>query len=179
MMFHKSNDIIREIKDESLNNTFDIVDCWIKDEGKYKLYIFTPYFETEEELMSKWERINSDVSLYFQGGLQSKIEIWNIYILMLVEEKVKSENRYFIEQNKFSSRKIIIDNVSKPLTETEIQNLIYEKLFNLKIELKVIDNNQETLESLLNEDYNSLFDLLSKDEEKPDFLLKQYLEVFK
>lgn len=178
-MFLNTRDVIDKIKEESLNNVFDIVECRVKKEDKYQLYIFTVVLSNQEELKEKWESISSDIGLYFQGDLESEIEIWNIYILFLVLETVDSDIRYLVEQNKFSSRKLVIEEVKRPLTEEGIDKLIYDKLFDLKIK-KVGDQSKDAqqLSDLLKEEYKELFSILNL-QEKPSELFTKYLEVLK
>ncbi|MED3541310.1 ABC-three component system middle component 1 [Bacillus toyonensis] len=177
-MFLKKKEIVEEIKKESFNNSFDLVDCWIKDQENYQVYIFTAVFEDQEELKEKWQPISSDIALHFQGSLQSNIEIWNIYILFIVRGKVSNELRYFVEQNKYSSRKLVVDKRRESISEIDIQEIVNEKLFDLKLNSSECGTkNQESIEDLLRKNNQKIFEVISENKDKPSSLFTKYLEV--
>ncbi|MGJ7913078.1 ABC-three component system middle component 1 [Neobacillus sp. LXY-1] len=176
-MFHKSEEIMRLIKELSEDNTgYDLIECWIKDETDYKLHIFTVVLENGHELEKIWKRITGDIALYFQSELEKDIEIWNIYIVFICKDSVSKELKYKIEQNKYSTRKLVIENVNFPLSTIEIQNLLIDKLFDIKVKNNKIGIAESNLLDLVKKNDEILYHLLRKKDK--DDIFQMYLEVF-
>lgn len=180
-MFLNKPTIIEWIKQESGNNFMDSVQCRIKPEDKYNLYIFTVVLKDQDELIENWKDISSDIAIHFQGGLENDIEIWNIYILFLVLDSVDSEVRYLVEQNKYSSRKLVIEDVERPLSEEDIENLIKDKLFSITINpSSSIAPPTESISMILKTKYESLYTVVNDySQEKSSVLFNKYLELLK
>ncbi|PFW58411.1 hypothetical protein COL13_05950 [Bacillus cereus] len=179
-MFLNKPDIIEMIKRESGENLFDLVECRVKSENLYNVYIFTMVLTNQDELARVWEDISSDIAFHFQSVLETEIEIWNIYILFLVQGSVDSKIRYLIEQNKYSSRKLVIEDTKGPVTEEVIESIINEKLFSVKIDLVPrMSNTAETISKKLEDDYQNVFKIINQSQEKPSVLFTKYLELLK
>lgn len=86
-----------------------------------------------------WKKINNIIATYFQSNLNKNVEKWNIYLFFFVVDKVSRDVKYKIEQDKYCSRKIIIDSNEEWLDENKIMNYIQMQLFTLKIEKKLMD----------------------------------------
>ena len=65
----------------------------------------------EEELKNQWMRITNFIAIQYQSNLNSDFERWNLYLFFLLPDEIPvSDNlKYTIENNTFSSRKIIED----------------------------------------------------------------------
>jgi hypothetical protein len=180
-MFLSKPEIIENIKKESGNNLFDLVECRVKTENQYNVYIFTLVLEDEEKLIANWKDICGEIAIYFQGELEKEIEIWNIYVLFLIGSSVNSQTRYSIEQNKYSSRKLVIENVNRPLGIEKIEGIINEKLFNLNVNLPSSQSSvSEPISKTLETKYGNLFNVIKNNgKEKPSVLLTKYLELLR
>lgn len=179
-MFHNKSEIIARIKQASGNDIFELVECRINPEDDYNIYIFTMVLKDQEDLIRSWQDISSDIAIYFQGELETEIEIWNIYILFFVQGSVDNEVRYLVEQNKYSSRKLVIEDIESPITEKYINDIINEKLFNVKIDsVSNMSNPTETVSSTLETKYKNLFNVIKNSQEKPPVLFTKYLELLK
>jgi hypothetical protein len=180
-MFLKKYDVIERIKHESSNNSFDLVECRVKPETNYNVYIFSMVLKDQNELMDQWKEISGDIAIHFQGELDRDIEIWNIYILFLVQGNVENDKRYLIEQNKYSSRKLVIDNVETPIDNEKIDNIINDKLFNVNVEsVLYVSSSDESISSTLKSMYGNLFKVIKDGgQEKPSVLFTMYLELLK
>ncbi|MGS2776975.1 ABC-three component system middle component 1 [Robertmurraya sp. GLU-23] len=180
-MFVSKPEIINNIKKDSGNNLFDLVECRVKTEDKYNLYIFTIILDDQKKLVDVWKEICGDIAIYFQTDLERNIEIWNIYVLFLVEGSVDSQTRYLIEQNKYSSRKLVIEDVKSPVDKRKIDSIINEKLFNLNINYTSRTSyKNEPLSKSLETKYGTLFKVIKNNHrEKPAVLLTKYLELLK
>lgn len=95
--------------------------------------VFSFFFESEKELDENWEIITSSIAAYYQSELDDdtkEFERWNIYILFLVKENVNNQLKYKIENDKFSSRKIVQDNMLDTINEDSISQLIRMHIIN-------------------------------------------------
>jgi hypothetical protein len=107
--------------------------------------VFSFFFESEKELDENWERITNSIAVYYQSEFEDEtreFERWNIYILFLIKESVSTQLKYKIENDKFSSRKIIQDNISD---SNSISELISKHVINNDIDISIIDNNTDNI----------------------------------
>ncbi|MED3575476.1 ABC-three component system middle component 1 [Cytobacillus praedii] len=180
-MFLNQPEIIEKIRHESGNNFIDSIQCRIKPLNNYNVYMFTVVLNDQEELLENWKDISGDIAIYFQGELTNDIEIWNIYLLFLVQGSVDSEVRYIIEQNKYSSRKLVVENVMRPLDDENINNILEEKLFRVEIDTaSKVSSDTESVSAVLKNDYENLYNVVKNSgHEKPAVLFNKYLEVLK
>jgi len=180
-MFLNKYDVIERIKNESCNDSFDLVECRVKLETNYNVYIFSMILKDQDELMEHWKDISGDIAINFQGELDSDIEIWNIYILFLVQGNVDNDKRYLIEQNKYSSRKLVIENVENPIDKERIDKIIDDKLFNINLDSVVnVSSSDESISITLESMYENLFKVIKNSaKEKPSVLFTKYLELLK
>lgn len=128
---------------------------WKKNEETFNVHIFTVELKLHQRLKDIWEIVNSDIALEFQAQLEVNIERWNIYIVFLVKEKIDSIVKYEVEQNKYCSRKIVIDEFLYT-NETEICSFIYSKLFDITMNDKPFNSNDKTNLSKIIENKNSV-----------------------
>jgi len=64
---------------------------------------------SEDVLKVSWVQISNFVAIKFQNKLKSEFERWNIYLFYRIENMVSRVLHYSIENDTFSSRKILID----------------------------------------------------------------------
>ena len=118
----------------------------------------------EEELKANWGEVVNNVADIIQKKLEEVIEIFNVYIIFFQEE-VDTATVDLIEQNKYSSRKLVI-NEKMPEDKDELEKIISEKLFELYIEK---DNDEEFIIS-------GLEFLNTCNREECESKLEQYIE---
>ena len=64
----------------------------------------------EKFLFENWKRITNSIALSYQNHLETSFEKWNINLFFLMSKELEELNlKYSIENNTFSSRKIIED----------------------------------------------------------------------
>ena len=69
----------------------------------------------ERFLIENWKSITNSIALNYQNYLETSFEKWNIYLFFLLQEKLADLNlKYTIENNTFSSCKIIEDAALSP-----------------------------------------------------------------
>ena len=115
---------------------------WKKGLHDYSCHIFVLSIKTEVDFAELWEPITAKIAVLFQSDLAKNIEIWNIYFVILVKERVSREVKYKVEQNKFCCRKLIEDNLAKAVhSDEEVTALLETKIFKLDLVDKPIADN--------------------------------------
>ncbi|MCU0350963.1 MAG: hypothetical protein MUF43_09080 [Flavobacterium sp.] len=89
-----------------------------------------------------WKDFNSYVTAEYMTLIKNEYSRWNFYIFYLSVENIEKQLKYEIENNKFSSRKIVIENANS-ITEKEINLLISEHITNDNMEIG-IENKQSS-----------------------------------
>ena len=105
--------------------------------------IFSFFFESEDALEKNWESITSSIAVNYQSEFEEEkqeFERWNIYILFIVKGRVESQLKYKIENDKFSSRKIIQDNVEDVFYADSISELILKNIVNSDLNKSLFDD---------------------------------------
>jgi hypothetical protein len=100
--------------------------------------IFVVLSNSLKELSESWKKVVSNVAVNFQSQLSDKHKIWNIYIAFIIATDKRMEElkdiKYKIENDKYSSRKIVIDDISPPIDENKIKEKISKRIFQLDID---------------------------------------------
>ncbi len=95
--------------------------------------VFTFFFEQGKDLREHWENITNAIAAYYQSEFEADeqaFERWNIYVFFLVKEPVRTQLKYRIENDKFSCRKIVIDEFAEVFSDEMILQLIDENIIN-------------------------------------------------
>jgi len=122
---------VEGLKDNILDEDCKIV--YLKQKAEdYFIHIVCCQFSNEESLRTEWKELVSNVSEVVQKNLKDLIEIYNIYIVFF-QPQVEESLVYSIEQNKYSSRKIVLRK-ELPDEKKRLEQIISSKLFDLKIE---------------------------------------------
>lgn len=75
-----------------------------------KIPIFFVTVNCEESIFSdRWRKIVDFIGVHFQTSLVNEFSVWNIYVFFKVANDVSSSLKYQIENDTFSSRKIIVN----------------------------------------------------------------------
>lgn len=148
------NEHILKIK-EDINTDKIKVLHFRKNLKGYYANIICCEFDNQIDLEKNWEEIVDNVAINIQAKMNKTIELYNIYLLFFIEN-INTELMYEIEQNKYSSRKIILE-MKIPESLDELKSIIDNKLFKFNIE----DKNQILkLEQKLNEINSEFYDFI-------------------
>lgn len=120
------------LKDNILDSKCRIVHLKRRTQG-YFIHIVCCQFSDEQSLEKNWEEIINNVANAIQKNLKELIEIFNIYILFFQPE-CDAVMAYQIEQNKFLSRKLVMEQ-QMPEENEKLELILSEKLFDLNIEM--------------------------------------------
>ncbi|EHI99055.1 hypothetical protein CDLVIII_2409 [Clostridium sp. DL-VIII] len=129
--------------------------CWISNKDGFNIYIYTITVEDEAKLNEIWEAFVSDIAVYVQSELTKNIEVWNIYTIFFVKKKIGYSIKYKIEEDRYSTRKIVIDNYdNEQYSKKSEENIINEKLFDFTIQTQeqYVEENMNNKDLLLSND---------------------------
>lgn len=142
MSYSNSPDILDIIKDRiaGLNIQFEKVEY----NGNISLFVVS--CNDEIQLANTWERVSSLIGAYYQSNLKTEYERWNVYILYVIGIKIQQGLKYRIENDRFSSRKIVVDAYTKAIDDINIKLLIEEHITNRDISLDSSSVNVEKRE---------------------------------
>ena len=120
-------------------------------------------FKDLDNLEKHWKEFNNLVTAEYLIKLQDDFSKWNSYIFFLTEE-IPKPLKYEIENNKFSTRKIVIETKTPIINDEIINNIISEHIVNddIKFEVQSTDIGEFTKNELI----SSSFDDLIKDNSK-------------
>lgn len=158
------SDSLRE-RDSFFENTNLM--CWKKTEEKINIHAFSFVFETQDLLVESYADIRDRIAIYFQGQLlESTADRWNIYIFFFLNAMLDPEKKQMIEQDKFSSRKFVIDKKDFPqlqegsFDDASIEKSINQELFDLDITRKPAD--QISLDEVLALNYEQVYNVVGR-----------------
>ena len=139
----------------------DTLQCWVKQEHDHQLYVFSIYFINQHALSLQWEEAKKYIAAYVQGLLLDKsVERWNLYLFFLVGESVDTNVQYTIEQDKYSTRKIVFGDVGTHPSDDDIVNLIMDTLFLLDIET-VTTAKTDDINNILKSKHPAVYDFMT------------------
>lgn len=91
----------------------------------------------EKNLTNQWKSITEFIAVHFQSSLRDEFSVWNIYLFFILEQEIKDDLKYIIENDTFSSRKIII------YPSQDIASIIQEHIKNDDIVIASIHDFEE------------------------------------
>ena len=115
--------------------------CWKRESDQFNIYFLTCTHESEAELLKSYTAIRDYIAIYFQGEfLKLDVERWNIYQFHLLACLVDPNIKQTIEQDKFATRKIVLDGLSNEITDEVVKELINKELFQFSVKRRVIQH---------------------------------------
>lgn len=124
-------------------------------------------FIDDTVLRNQWKELNSYLTAKFIPTVKDDYSKWNFYVFYLSNETVEKQLKYEIENNKFSSRKIVIQKVNS-ITEKEINLLISEHITNDNIQIGV--EKKQSIKFKKNTSLSKIIDKLSLNKRSDDDL---------
>lgn len=107
---------------------------------KGNINVFFIELSNEETLGLSWEKVRNFIAVYYQNHLESDFERWNIYIIFIVPTTVSNQFKYKIENDQFSSRKIVIDSFQEELSE-KVRKVLLSTYIRNELSIPNKDNN--------------------------------------
>lgn len=124
-------DVLDLLKEDILCEGIE-VEHFKKNLGMYDANIICYQFASEEDLKKYWNEAVNNVAIHIQSKVKKMIEAYNIYIFFFMPNNIDKSLVYEIEQDKYSSRKIVVNRVM-PDSRQELEELVEEKLFSFVI----------------------------------------------
>ncbi|MFH4964758.1 ABC-three component system middle component 1 [Gaetbulibacter sp. M235] len=76
--------------------------------GYIPIFFISP--KDSKSLEKYWVEISNTIAIDYQARLQDEFRAWNIYLFFITNFPIKKELKYKIENDTFSSRKIVVEN---------------------------------------------------------------------
>ncbi|MCC2379090.1 hypothetical protein LKM00_16735 [Bacillus wiedmannii] len=181
----EKSDVVADLKKNIETFNKYNVKSWVKPQSNYNIHIFTAVLKEDVELTQFWEEFTNSIAIHFQSELEKNIEIWNVYVVFFVEDAVKKELKYEIEQDKYSSRKIVYDcfeTCNKDI-DFEIKCILDSKLFAFQLKQ---DKSQEqtkkglrSVEEIIKERDMKLYQLIKYSQKNSNIKSGKLLDLYK
>lgn len=84
-----------------------------------------------------WRKISEEIALGYQSKIKSAEDKWNVYVIYVFTDKAQKSLKSKIENDKFSSRKIVVDNLHTGISDKMANKIISEKITNSDLTIKV------------------------------------------
>jgi len=94
-----------------------------------------------------WKKISEEVALSYQSKIESIDDKWNIYIVYVFTDKAFKDLKSKIENDKFSSRKIVVDNISAEISYEIANEIIAKQITNTDLK-SIIDKAEIQVEEI-------------------------------
>lgn len=134
-----STDVINQLKEKYKNCDFQ----FRLTQSKVNISVFfvlTNSFNLSKENL--WENISKEIALKYQSKLETVYEKWNLYIIYITRDITPKELKNKIENDKFSSRKIVEDSYNKEFNDNEANLLIVKHITNADLK-EIVEETQE------------------------------------
>lgn len=179
-MLSQENNVIEKLKAKPEFAEISKLKCFVKSENDFNMYFFAYYAESTDELAKKEEIVRDFIAIYFQGlTVEKDVERWNIYIFFFVQGEVNQDLKYKIEQDKYSSRKIIIDKLEGEPDDAKIIELINSELFVEVFSAVEQPDSEAGLLEKFEEKYKDIIEYInSKDDTSPKDNINELIEKF-
>jgi len=152
-------DIITQIK-----NSFDVQEAVVRNlTFGSNIPVILVQFKSLDNLEKHWKELNSLVTAEYLIKLDNDFSKWNSYIFFVTED-IPKPLKYEIENNKFSTRKIVIEMGNPLINDDVINNIISEHIINddIQFEVQTIDVGEFSKNDLI----GHIFDDFIKDNPK-------------
>ncbi|WP_405296804.1 ABC-three component system middle component 1 [Algibacter sp. Ld11] len=124
-------------------------------------FVFANSLTLSEENL--WKNISKEIALKYQSKLETVYDKWNLYIIYVTSDEVPKDVKKQIENDKFSSRKIVEDSYDKQFNEDEANRLIVEHITNTDLK-EIVDATKQAPISKYTPKNAELWKLLIKEE---------------
>lgn len=136
--------------------------------GKIPVFFVNVYCD-EETLAMKWSDIVGRIAVDFQTQLEDNFSIWNVYLFFITIGTISDGLKYQIENDTFSSRKIVIE------SDIPVETIIAKHIRNDDLDISRSSTNSSKREF---EAHPILWELL-KTKQANQRLVQEDREIFK
>ena len=122
-----------------------------RNENNFKINIF--FLEANSDIINdNWKRFSNMVAANYQNSDYMKdreFDKWNFYIIYISKDDVSKELKNKIENDKFSSRKIVEDSYDKKFNHEEANRLIVKHITNADLKEIVVATQEVTISNYI------------------------------
>lgn len=114
-------------------------------------------FRDNNKLAECWQDFNNFTTAEYLLPLKDEFSKWNAYLFYLADRNVPKSLKYEIENNKFSTRKMVIDFTDKTFDENTLEDILSKYILNEGINYNVRQQNIEpfTKDAIINNALNN------------------------
>ncbi len=129
-----------------------------------------------------WQKISEEIALKYQSKINDLNDKWNIYIIYVCSNEVNKTLKNKIENDKFSSRKIVEDKFEGVLTDEKVNEFIIKHITNTDLKdlvERTIENTELDYEPVEQKIWNIIpkNSLISGDKKLQTGLLEQIKNI--
>ena len=153
---------------EITNLDFQIENCRVyhyRNEDNFRINIF--FLQADNVTINEnWKRFSNMVAANYQNSeymSDREFDKWNFYIIYISKDTLSKELKNKIENDKFSSRKIVEDSYSEEFNDNEANRLTIKHITNSDLK-EIVDSTQEVTISTYNPKNEKLWELLLAEE---------------
>lgn len=132
---------------------FELYSTYLK--GNLFLSCIVCWSNSVDDTINLWREVQSIISVNYQP--QVEYARWNIYLVFLNQDKLAIDDKYKIENDKYSVRKIVLDGLSNLPSISEVEGIINTELLGADMKLSEDINKYEDISGLIESD---IFDLI-------------------
>ncbi len=155
-----SSDVITKLKEKFSNCDFSFT--LLKENVNISVFfVFAKSTIFSEDDL--WQKISKEIALKYQSKLENVYEKWNLYVIYLTTDLTSKELKNKIENDKFSSRKIVEDSYNEKFSNNEANRLIVKHITNSDLKHVVEKTQQVTISNYVPINEN-LWKLLEREE---------------
>lgn len=153
---------------EITNTDFQIDNCKVyhyrnQDDFRINIFFLEGNCDTIDE---SWKRFSNMVAANYQNSEymgDNKFDKWNFYIIYISKDVISKELKNKIENDKFSSRKIVDDVYNKEFNNEGANNLIVKHITNADLK-EIVEATHEVSIAAYVPNNTKLWELLVKEE---------------
>lgn len=114
---------------------FEIENCKVyhyRNDNAFRINIFF-LIANSDILNEKWQRFSNMVAANYQNSeymLDREFDKWNFYVIYISKDHISRELKNKIENDKFSSRKIVEESYNEEFSDEEANRLIVKHITN-------------------------------------------------
>jgi ribosomal protein S17E len=155
-----STEVINQLKEKykTCDFYFHLVDINVKI-SVFFVSANSSFFNESES----WRKISEEIALKYQSKLETVFEKWNLYVIYVTSDIASKELKNKIENDKFSSRKIVEDSYDKEFNDDEANRLIVKHITNSDLN-EIVDATQEVTITEYVPNNKNLWNLLENEE---------------
>lgn len=161
-------EVILKSRNDQIN-----MEVYKQDVKGYERWIICCDMQSTEILKEKWKDIVDDVAIDVQPNIAEMISKMNIYVLFFVKDINDILLKTSIENDKYSSRKIVI---TRRMSSVEDMAMFVEKrLFDININVNG-QSNEKRLYEVFSDLDNELFEIFNSGIKNYERVLNEYIK---